>query len=76
MKAEEIIIEIYKKKNELTEKGIIPSRIVITKKQYDIIRRYKAILGDLPDDSMDYITEDTLFGLPIFLDNVDQCTVL
>jgi hypothetical protein len=76
LRAEEIILEIYKKKNELYGKGIMPSRIVITKKQLDILLRYKASLGELPDNSMDYITEDTLFGLPIFLDNVEQCTVL
>ena len=75
MRAEEIIVEIYRQKNELTGKGTVPTKVIMTKEQYDTLKRYKARLGELPDNAMDYITEDSLFGLPIFLDNVDQCIV-
>ncbi|MDA3852294.1 MAG: hypothetical protein PF447_13650 [Spirochaetaceae bacterium] len=75
MKAEEIIVEIYRQKQEHQQEGNLPSKVIINMEQYREIQRYHVRLGKLKGSLPDYITADSLFGLEILIDNQEQTVV-
>jgi hypothetical protein len=42
---------------------------------YRRIQQYHAELGELPNESIDYITRDSIFNLPVYIDNSRGCDV-
>lgn len=75
-RAEELIVEALRQKNELIERGRKPTGVVLSRSNYDRIQRYHATLGEVQGGFEDYIGKYTLFGMPIYVDNDYECTVL
>ncbi|NBF38809.1 MAG: hypothetical protein GVY14_00180 [Spirochaetes bacterium] len=72
--AEELILLILKKRTEKEERGDRPTRVVLSMDAYRRIQQYHAELGELPK-SIDYITRDSIFNLPVYIDNSRGCDV-
>ena len=70
LRAEELIIHIYKNKVVLGDRGIRASRIVMSMESYNKIRKYHLGLGEIQGYWGDYITEDEIFGIPVFIDTI------
>jgi len=75
IRAEELIISIYKKKIDLQEKGITAARIIMPMVYYKKIKNYHLNLGEMQGKFSDYITEDEIFGIPVFIDQTDDILV-
>ncbi|MFP4372818.1 MAG: hypothetical protein ACLFPO_00630 [Spirochaetaceae bacterium] len=73
--AEELILLILKKRTEKEERGERPTRVVLSMDAYRKIQQYHAELGDLPNESVDYITRESVFNLPVYIDNSRGCDV-
>lgn len=75
IRAEELIISIYKFKIELQEKGIQASRIIMPMEYYRKIETYHLSLGEVQGKFGDYITKDEIFGIPVYIDQIDEIIV-
>lgn len=75
IRAEELILSIYKYKTDLQDKGIQPNRIIMPMDYYRKIKIYHAGLGEIQGKFGDYITEDEIFGLPVYIDQVSEIHV-
>lgn len=75
IRAEELIVNIYRDKLSLQKKGRQPKRVVMPMELYRKIRNYHAGLGEIQGQYGDYITEDEIFGMTVYIDNVDGITV-
>jgi hypothetical protein len=73
--AEELILLVLKKRREKEERNEQPTRVVLSMANYRKIQQYHAELGELPNESIDYITRDTVFNLPVYIDNAVGCEV-
>ena len=69
MEAPEIIVTVWKKKTEMQQAGSKPARLVLSVENYKNLQEYKSRLGSLPDPERDYLQKDSLFGIPVFIDN-------
>ena len=76
MRAEEIIASVYKQKRELMRAGKKPEKIVLSKINHTTLEDYRRKLPPFPPGVPDYITQYSLFGLQIFIDNEQDCSVL
>ena len=75
MRAEELINCIYKQKADLLKAGNRAEKIVMSRTNYDLLEDYRRKLPPFPPGIPDYLTQYTLFGLPIFIDNSYECEV-
>ncbi len=75
IRPEELIIQIYKSKCDLLEKGKKAQRIIMPMRFYKTIKYYHMSLGEIQSSFTDYITDDEIFGIPIFIDQVDSIVV-
>lgn len=75
MRAEEIIMEVYKQKLERQKAGLRCQNVVMNMDHYRCIQEYHRNLGSLQGDLPDYINQDSLFGLEILIDNRRQTVV-
>lgn len=75
MKAEEIIAEVWRQRSEMIEAGKQPERIILSSGDYRRVQEYHVRLGELPKPDMDYIQKDSLFGIPVFIEEVEAVTV-
>lgn len=75
MKPEEIIAEIWKQRSGLIEKGRQPERVILSAADYRKVQDYHARLGELPKPDMDYIQKDSLFGIPVFIGEIESVSV-
>ena len=75
IRPEELIIQIYKNKMDLQEKGIPVKRIIMPMKFYKIIKSYHLSLGEIQSNFTDYITEDEIFGIPVYIGQIDYIKV-
>ena len=73
--AEELILLILKKRQAREEQGERPVRVVLSMANYRKIQQYHAELGELPNEDIDYITSDTVFNLPVYIDDGVDCEV-
>lgn len=71
LRAEELILEVYRQRQALVGAGTSPARVIMSRAHYDAIQRYHAMLGDLPEGSSDYIDRYRLFDLEICVEDVD-----
>lgn len=74
-RAEEIILGVYKEKIECRNRGFVPRQVVMNMGQYRSIQNYHRRLGKLEGDMPDYISQDSLFGLDILIDNREEISV-
>ncbi|MBN2656965.1 MAG: hypothetical protein JXR86_07885 [Spirochaetales bacterium] len=75
VRPEELIVNIYRDKLRLQERGRKPRRVVMPMDLYRKIRNYHAGLGEIQGSFSDYITEDEIFGIPVFIDNIEGISV-
>ncbi|MBN2617520.1 MAG: hypothetical protein JXR64_04335 [Spirochaetales bacterium] len=69
IKAEEILILVLEAKKSMLKNKMKPSKVIMHSKYYKMLRMYRATLGDYPEGMEDYLTQDSLFGLEICIDN-------
>jgi hypothetical protein len=69
MTPEELLIKILEAKKQLLAKHKKPSRVIMHNRYFQMLRMYRATLGDYPEGMEDYLTEDKIFGLEICIDN-------
>lgn len=67
-RAEELIVEIWRQRSVLTQTGRRPARVVLSPENHRIIQAYRARLGTLDNEQLDYLGTHDLFGLEIFVD--------
>ncbi len=75
-RAEEIIASVYKQKRTLIDEGKSPQKVVMSKSNYDMLEDYRRRLPPFPPGVPDYVTQDSLFGLAIYIDNDHECDVI
>ncbi len=75
IRAEELIVTIYKKKSDLQDMGKRASRIIMTMESFKKIQKYHLGLGEVQGELGDYITDDEIFGIPVFIDHVEGIIV-
>ena len=75
IRPEELIMFIYKNKTALQDNGIVASRIVMPMEYFKMIKLYHLRLGEIQGQFGDYITEDEIFGIPVYIDNIDEIIV-
>ena len=72
MRAEELIAEIYRQKTELQEQGKKPRQLILSHEAWRHIRAWHLARGIMEKaPHMDYIQENSVFGLEVFIDSVD-----
>ncbi len=64
--AEEIIVTVYRQLTEMREAGKPAAGILLQQECYRQLQQYRTRLGALPEGLPDYISEEALFGLPIY----------
>lgn len=75
MRAEELVAEIYRQKNELQTNGKYPKTVVMNSSSYNTIQDWHKTLGTLEGTIPDYISKETIFGLDILLDSAENPVV-
>jgi len=63
IRAEELIIFIYKNKIEMLDKGKKASKVIMSMESFKKIKLYHLGLGEIQGEFGDYITEDEIFGI-------------
>ncbi len=72
-RAEELVVEIYRQLSEAREKGEHPKELILSMDQWRQIRAWHAARGVMEQaPHMDYITEDSIFGLEVLIDRVND----
>ena len=74
-KAHELILEIYRQRNELAARGEEPTSVVMSMELYREIQHYHALLGEMPDGAVDYISKYRIFDLEICIEPTDRVRV-
>ena len=75
VRAEEVIVEVYRQRSELVARGRSPGRVVMSATHYRLIQEYHARLGEAPEGGSDYIDRYRLFDLEICIERVDRPSV-
>ncbi len=68
MRAEELVAEIYRQKLSLQEAGEKPVQVIMPPEAWEHIRAWHISLGVMDKaPHMDYISDDSIFGLAVIL---------
>ncbi len=71
LRPEELVVEIYRQLAAAREQGDRPDQVTLSMKQWRSIRAWHAARGVMEQaPHMDYITEDSIFGLDVMIDGV------
>ena len=77
MRAEELVAEIYRQKLEIQNRGKKPRKVLMPREAWRYIRAWHISLGVMEQaPHMDYIKEDSIFGLTVELDPLSSLRVL
>jgi hypothetical protein len=76
VRAEEIIVTIFKQRNEMVKQNCSPQKVIMSLENYKKIQDYRAGLGSLDNDEMDYIKKYSIFGLAVYIDNSEFVRVV
>ena len=71
MRAEELIVEIYRQRSELVNEGLKPVRVVISADHYKLIQAYRGQLGELASREVDYLDPYRIFDLEICVEEIE-----
>ena len=74
-RAEELILEVYRQRQEASEQGREATRVVMSLSHYRAIQRFHAHLGEVPEGAVDYIDRYRLFDLEICIERVERPVV-
>ena len=73
MRAEELIAEIYRQKTELQERGETPRQLILSPEAWRHIRAWHLARGVMEKaPHMDYIQDNSVFGLEVFFDTIED----
>lgn len=72
LRAEEIIVEVYRLRNAAVAGGARPERVVMSQEHYRTVQEYRAHLGEVPEGRTDYIDRYRLFDLEICIERVER----
>lgn len=75
MRAEELIVEIYRQRSLLIAEGSEPRTVVMSARHYRMIRDYHADLGALEGTASDYLGRHRIFDLEIAIGTVPSPVV-
>ena len=75
MRAEELIVEIYRQRSELVEEGQKPVRVVISAEHHKLIQAYRGQLGELASREVDYLDPYRIFDLEICVEEIETPNV-
>ena len=76
MRAEELVAEIYRQKLSLQESGEKPVQVIMPPEAWEHIRAWHISLGVMDQaPHMDYISEDSIFGLTVVLKSTEMLQV-
>lgn len=75
MTIQEIVARIYGCLSELRQKNIRPGWVVLHRDRYRELMAWHRWLGELPSGG-DYISPDSLFDVPLALDNTVDAAVV
>ena len=70
MRAEELIVEIYRQRSELVKEGLKPVRVVLSSDHYKLIQSYRGQLGELASREIDYLDPYRIFDLEICVEEI------
>jgi len=70
-----VILEAYRQRSEALAGGRAVSRVVMSPSDYELIQRYRARLGELPERGVDYLDRYRLFDLEICVEREAQIRV-
>ncbi len=71
MRAEELIIEIYRQRSQLVAAGQEPVRVVMCADHYKLIQAYRDRLGELARSAVDYLDPYRIFDLEICVEEIE-----
>ncbi len=71
MRAEELIVEIYRQRSELVKAGQHPVRVVMAASHYKLMQAYRDRLGDLESREIDYLDSYRIFDLEICVEEIE-----
>lgn len=69
MRVEAIIAEIYKQKCALETQNKRPSIVIMSLSMSKILHVYHLLLGSIKNTEVDYLGQDSVWGLEIMIDN-------
>ncbi|OQY33018.1 MAG: hypothetical protein B6241_09270 [Spirochaetaceae bacterium 4572_59] len=76
MRAEELVAEIYRQKLDIQNQGGKPSIVLMSPEAWDQINAWHISLGVMVQaPHMDYITENSIFGLSLEIEKSSALTV-
>ncbi len=75
MKAEELIVEVYRQRSELVGAGQEPVRVVMCADHYKLIQAYRDRLGELASSEIDYLDPYRIFDLEICVEEIETPNV-
>jgi hypothetical protein len=70
VRAEELIVEIYRQRSELAGQGQNPGRVVMSAVHYRLIQEYRTRLGELSSQNSDYLDPYRVFDLEICVEEI------
>ena len=73
--AQRLLVRLWRERQAVRASGRMPQRIVLSMQNYKLLQSYHALLGELPNPNIDYITRYTVFDLPVYIDDSSDCTV-
>lgn len=71
MRAEELIVEIYRQRSELVEEGRKPVRVVLSAEHYRLMQAYRGRLGEPASREIDYLDSYRIFDLEICVEDIE-----
>lgn len=74
-RAEEVIVEVYRQRRAIVDRGGAPAFVILSPAHYRLVQEYHARLGDAPEGRPDYIGRYRLFDLEIRIERIDQPVV-
>ena len=72
MRAEELIVEIYRQRAELVREGRAPAKAVMSGDHYKLIQAYRGRLGELSSREVDYLDPYRIFDLEICVEDIES----
>lgn len=73
--AQRLLVQLWQERQAICTSGRMPQRVVLSMHNYNVLQAYHALLGELPNPNIDYITRYTVFDLPVYIDNCSDCSV-
>lgn len=71
-RAQEIILDVYRRRAERTGSSHRPERVIMSIEDYRTLQSYRALLGDAPEGRVDYLERYRLFDLEILIEQVNE----